>query len=289
MWTRKELKQNALARFKANYWICVLAGLIMLIVLGDAGGSNSRKNLDRKDVTNAAVWSNDDREFVQDPGEEINEIIDEFKDELSRDFSIPEKQQEDISSIVGPIVAGVLGVVVVVLLLGTALKIFVLCPFEVGGRRFFIANHDSDKPSLKEFCTAFSSEYLNVVLTMFLRNLFTFLWTLLFIIPGVIKSYEYRMIPYVLAENNGIEYSEAFAISKKMMDGNKWKAFVLDLSFIGWHILNGITFGILGVFFLNPYIYQTDAELYLKLKGFNDNTDSPERETFVSDNYIEVE
>ena len=54
-----------------------------------------------------------------------------------------------------------------------------------------------------------------------------------------------------------------------MMTGNKWKAFVLDLSFIGWHILNGFTLGILGVFYLSPYIYQTNAALYRKLSDVN--------------------
>ena len=113
---------------------------------------------------------------------------------------------------------------------------------------------------------AFSNGYMNVVKTMFLRGLFTFLWTLLFIIPGIIKGYEYRMIPYILAENPGIDSREAFAVSKQMMDGNKWAAFVLDLSFLGWQILSVFTCGILSVFYVNPYVYMTNAELYVALK-----------------------
>ena len=105
-----------------------------------------------------------------------------------------------------------------------------------------------------------------MTLTMFLRQLFTFLWSLLFVIPGIIKSYEYRMIPFILAENPDTPYKDAFEMSKKMMMGNKWDAFVLDLSFIGWFILTAITCGILGVFYVNPYKYMTDAELYVALK-----------------------
>ena len=97
-------------------------------------------------------------------------------------------------------------------------------------------------------------------------DLFTYLWSLLFVIPGIIKGYEYRMIPYILAENPGIDYREAFAASKQMMDGNKWKAFVLDLSFFGWNFLSIFTCGILAIFYVMPYIYMTNAELYVALK-----------------------
>ena len=85
---------------------------------------------------------------------------------------------------------------------------------------------------------------------------------LLFIIPGIVKSYEYMMIPYLLAEHPEMTRQEAFAESKQMMDGNKWDAFVLDLSFIGWTLLGVCTFGILLVFYVEPYIYLTRAELY---------------------------
>lgn len=79
--------------------------------------------------------------------------------------------------------------------------------------------------------------YLNIVKTQFLRSLFTVLWTLLLIVPGIVKSYEYRMIPYILAENPSISSKRAFELSKKMTDGEKMNIFVLDLSFIGWSLL----------------------------------------------------
>ena len=70
------------------------------------------------------------------------------------------------------------------------------------------------------------------------------------------------MVPYILAENPGMNHKDAFAISKKMMDGRKMDAFILDLSFIGWHILAIFTLGILEIFYVNPYIQATKAELY---------------------------
>jgi len=80
------------------------------------------------------------------------------------------------------------------------------------------------------------------------------------------------MVPYIIAENPGMDRREAFAISKRMMDGEKWNTFVLDLSFLGWGILGVLTCGILLIFYVNPYIYATHAELYEynKLKAYNE-------------------
>ena len=97
---------------------------------------------------------------------------------------------------------------------------------------------------------------------MFFRDLFTFLWTLLFIIPGIIKSYEYKMVPYLLAEYPDMDRKEVFARSRDMMYGQKWNTFVLDLSFIPWNILSTITFGLVGLFYVSPYQDATYAELY---------------------------
>ena len=82
----------------------------------------------------------------------------------------------------------------------------------------------------------------------------------------VIKTYEYRMIPYILAENPRIKRKEAFELSKQMMKGNKWKTFILDMSFFGWNFLSVLTLGILSIFYVNPYNAATIAELYATLK-----------------------
>lgn len=88
----------------------------------------------------------------------------------------------------------------------------------------------------------------------------------MFVIPGIVKAYEYRMIPYILAENPQMSYKDAFAESKRMMTGNKWKAFVLDWSFILWDILAIFTCGILMIFYVRPYQELTNAEFYHALK-----------------------
>ena len=161
--------------------------------------------------------------------------------------------------------AGIMVVMLVVWIIASALSIFVFNPLQIGAQRFFVVSH-YQKASLNELGFAFSSSYMNVVKIMFLRSLYIFLWSLLFIIPGIIKTYEYLMIPYILAENPDIDSKEAFAMTKQMMDGNKWKTFVLGLSFIGWILLGGITCGIVFIFYVNPYYYMTLAELYVALK-----------------------
>ena len=112
----------------------------------------------------------------------------------------------------------------------------------------------------------FRGNYGRVVVTMLLRDLLIFAGTLLFVIPGIILTYSFRMVPYILAENPNVEATEALKMSREMMLGNKWNAFVLDLSFFGWILLTICTCGILGIFYVNPYIYATDAELYQAIK-----------------------
>ncbi|MFR5556791.1 MAG: DUF975 family protein [Coprococcus sp.] len=76
---------------------------------------------------------------------------------------------------------------------------------------------------------------------MFFRDLFILLWTLLLIVPGIIKSYSYRLVPYILSENPHMDRKRALELSQQMMDGHKMEAFVLELSFFGWFLLSALT------------------------------------------------
>lgn len=140
-----------------------------------------------------------------------------------------------------------------------------LNPLEVGVNKFLL-NALEDKGAVSDLGYGFDVSYKRNVKTLFFRDLYTFLWFLLFIIPGFVKIYEYRMIPYLLAENPDMSKEEAFKTSKKMMQGNKWRSFKLDLSFILWYILGGLTLGILNIFYVNPYVQLTEAALYNALK-----------------------
>lgn len=157
--------------------------------------------------------------------------------------------------------------VITILLLAIVILTFELLvnPFEVGVNKFRL-NALKDKGNVSDMGMGFDVSYKRNVKVLFFRDLYVMLWLLLFIIPGIVKIYEYRMIPYLLADNPNMSKQEAFRNSKAMMKGNKWRAFVLDLSFILWDILGVITFGIVSVLWVDPYKHLTDASLYNALK-----------------------
>lgn len=98
----------------------------------------------------------------------------------------------------------------------------------------------------------------------FLRGLYVFLWSLLFVIPGIVKSYAYAMTPFIMAENPDMSASEAIDASVQLMDGHKGELFTLDLTFIGWGLLAALTLN-LGNLALNPYRNAAYAAFYKDL------------------------
>jgi len=146
------------------------------------------------------------------------------------------------------------------------LDVFIFQMLLVGACRFYVENRDYKAPVSKLLFGFQSGFYGNSVLVMFMKNLFVALWTLLLVIPGIVMSYAYRMVPYILAEQPDIDYREALRISKEMMYGQKWEAFFLDLSFIGWLFVGAVTCGIAGIFYVKPYVDATNVELYVTLR-----------------------
>ncbi|MBE6644856.1 MAG: DUF975 family protein [Ruminococcaceae bacterium] len=102
--------------------------------------------------------------------------------------------------------------------------------------------------------------------TQLLRVVYIFLWSLLFLIPGIIATYRYALVPYILAEFPEISAKEALSMSKKLMRGNKARLFYLEMSFVGWAILCALSFGI-GFLWLNPYISAAKADFYREISG----------------------
>jgi len=110
-----------------------------------------------------------------------------------------------------------------------------------------------------------NGQYWRNVAGMLLVNIFTFLWTLLFIIPGIIKAFAYAMTPYILNDNPELGPNDARLKSIEMMRGHKWKLFGLELSFIGWFLLCILSLGI-GFIWLSPYVQTAHAAFYCDLK-----------------------
>ena len=227
MWNRKELKAKGKTAFKANYWKSVLSALLLSIAAGGAA-------------------------FVTANGTD--------KDELSSQLGNLTDAQ------VFAVLMIVLGVVATIVLVAAIIRIFLLNPLEVGCQRFFVEN-SKNPAELSELGFGFKNHYGNVVATILLRDVFLFLWSLLFVIPAIVKTYSYRMVPYIVAENPDMKATDAITLSRNMMKGHKWNAFVLDLSFIGWYLLSCLTLGLLAFFYVSPYHYATNAELYNALKS----------------------
>ena len=227
MWTRRELKEKGKFAFKQNYWKAVLVAILFTLVaggMGSAGGSSFGSGVS-EGMSEAAEESKMDQDDVLDGVDDYYEGEDLEDDEatpeewmqgiVNGEIEDPAKfSQTDIIAIaVAGVVMVVIGLIIVALVL--VIDVFVANPLEVGIRRFFTQNLNQPA-GVKEITYAFDKNYKNIAKTMFYRDLYTFLWSLLFIIPGVVKAYEYRMIPYLLAENPEMSKEEAFAISKQM-------------------------------------------------------------------------
>ena len=255
MWTRRELKAKGKAAFKANYWRCVLVALILTLISGGVGAasgwhsSHSIQQQQEQQQEQIVTGEINGHEIVLSDGDDLNALLNELE------------QDPEVTGAVSFLLPIILGVLAVVFVVSFLLSILLLNPLIVGCKRFFAENSRSPAV-LDEISYGFRSGYGRVVKTMLLTDVFLFLWTLLFIIPGIIKAYSYRMVPFILAEDPDISGREAINRSREMMDGNKWRSFVLDLSFILWILLSCITLGIVGVFYVFPYMSATEAELY---------------------------
>ncbi len=125
-----------------------------------------------------------------------------------------------------------------------------------------------EKVPLGEIFAPYKKKYLmSNIGTMFLVQLYTYLWSLLFIIPGIIKSYSYCQTTFIKAENPNIPASRAIELSKIMMEGHKVDLFYLHLSFIGWFMLSGFTYNILGIVYVYPYYFSALSFAYIEVKA----------------------
>ena len=231
MWDRKELKEKAKTAFKANYWKTVIVSVIFLIIGGGA-----------------TLFTTYNYGGDATSSEELTAQINAMS------------QNEIIA-----VILAVLGALAVASTIVFIIKIFLLNPLMVGCQKFFRENAESPA-DLDKLTRGFKPKYGNVVLTILLQDIFLLLWSLLFVIPGIVKAYSYRMVPFIIADNPEMSAVDVITKSRDIMRGHKWNTFVLDLSFLGWLILSGCTAGILGIFYVNPYMFETDAELYLALK-----------------------
>lgn len=160
-----------------------------------------------------------------------------------------------------PVIIGIMVVAViyliVILIIGGAVTL--------GYCKFNLGLVDKKNPRFMDLFSCFD-RFGAGFCVQFLKGLYVFLWSLLFVIPGVIANFRYAMAAYILAENPDMTASEAIDASKQMMVGNKWRLFCLNFSFIGWDILCIFTLGI-GYLVINPYKEAAYAAFYREISG----------------------
>jgi uncharacterized membrane protein len=150
-------------------------------------------------------------------------------------------------------------------LAGPLVSLLIGGPFALGIAMFFLALSREERVNIKLIFKGFN-RFFEALAAYFLVVLFTLLWTLLLIVPGIIASISYSQTFYILADNPEVDPLEAISRSKEMMRGYKWKYFCLGLRFIGWALLCIPTLGI-GLFWLVPYMETSIAKFYDDLKN----------------------
>lgn len=231
MWTRSDLKANAKSVLSQNYWMAFLVSLAYGIISGAGSSASSGVNGGTSSMASMA-----------NSGSNSGEML----------------------AILAAIMAAMMAMIGVVFVISLVASFFLYGPLTVGKNRYYMESRSS-KSTFTQLFYGFKNNYMDNALSMFLTELFISLWSLLFIIPGIIKGLQWSQVAYILAENPKISGSRAREISTMMTDGEKWDIFVLQLSFIGWNLLGVLACGI-GSLFVAPYVEATYAELYAKMR-----------------------
>lgn len=269
MWTRAQLKTNAKSGLRRYYWqaflVCIIAALLGA---GTGGGKfNAGRNSDDKTYGSSSQFIDFS---VGTPGVSFSYADEDDGGSQGRlrlksplyNASIPVSRT--VMSSMWTLIAAIAAVVLLFVL---AFDILVSNVIKVGKCSYFMKQTAGvTETGIGELFSAFTRCYGNTVAVMLMRNIQIFLWSLLLIIPGIIKNYEYYMVPYLLAENPDMTWQDARDLSSRMMDGNKFAVWVLELSFLGWDLLGSLLCGV-GRAFVAPYKEATYAELYHTLRN----------------------
>lgn len=234
MWTNSMLKQNAWRTLKPYYWtafgVCIVTSLL---------GGNSNSSVGFSGASGA--------------GSSGTEYAPGYEPEMSS------------AEIFGFMIAFAV-MFVFIMAFAMAIYAFLSGVVKAGECKFFTKARTGDVNFGYLFDQFQGGRYMKTVKVMFDTFLKIFLWSLLLLIPGYIKTYEYFLVSYLVGENPDLSKERIQEISRQTMNGEKWKLFVLQLSFIGWIILGTMACGI-GVLFVMPYYEATMAEFYACMRA----------------------
>lgn len=280
MWTRNELKFDAKVFLRKNIKNAILACLIFLLLANIFSWYETSVNVITKnsilqfdeDIINEDFYNNDflysteNERLFYEALKENDEVFtinlwsslyffnldgNFFNNNLYIDFTNGNFNFKMPSIIISGIVS-----------LFFILNIFFIQPLNIGVNKYFLRAYNNENELSTMFLPFKDGTWLKLSGKIFLMNLYLMLWSFLFIIPGIIKYFQYYYVEYILAENPTMSLSEAIKLSKEMTDGEKFEIFILQLSFIGWEILSLLAFS-LGHLLLIPYTKATYVRLYL--------------------------
>ena len=281
MRSRKELKKSGLKSLKKHYLLFILLCVIASFIGSEFNNSLSIAKIEKSIFNNNSdvkkINENTAKRIKKDTNIDINKNINkakEKKSEVKKKYNkIFENKRGVFAGIVNTMSSGslyltiasaldsVIGKAKISTIIAIIISFFIYMIYwlffvniyKVISRRIFLEGRIYNKIALKDSVFLIRiKRWTNTAKVMFRLITYQFLWDLT-IIGGIIKRYSYYMVPYIIAENPSIKGKDAIKLSRDMMNGHKFECFVMELSFIGWNILGGLTFGLLNVLFTNAY------------------------------------
>jgi len=156
---------------------------------------------------------------------------------------------------------------------------------EVGKNRYFLEQRKYKNTKIDKLLYTYKiKRNIHIAYILFFKSLYETLW-MLTIVGGIIKHYEYMMIPYILAENPSISKKDAFKLSKELTNNNKWNLFKVDISMLGWTLLKAFTLNLSGIFYSDIYKETIYAQIYMDLR----NQNYKGNEKLFIDNYLDID
>lgn len=290
MWTRKALKKDARKNLKNNYWRLLGVSLLIAFVLGgmkmeadvatvtEVGNQLAANRF--ASVSNVQVVDQFMHVTIQSSGDRGGALLEYAGEKYTPTKGVFAHIYNNVTQ-EKSFIYGFLNAVNnmafkdrigqgIIIFVGAGLSLcfsfFIVNVLIVGQCRFVLESRTYYDCKIGRLTFPWRvGRWKKTAMVMMRRSIYTYLWDLT-IIGGIIKRYSYKMIPYIMAENPDVTAKEAFMMSRDMMNGNKFKAFKIDVSMAGWYILSFLTLGAVRWFFLNPYLDTIYAELYLELR-----------------------
>lgn len=300
----KEIKKEAKKALKRNYWRCVAIAFFISMLIGTYKLTTNRMiEFDSVTITikNEPFTTTINSDILSDTIKEMTPIdldLDSYRPSrgvLANVFNNVTSSGSFIFGLLNSFNQLIFHEKVfqsIIILLGAILTffyfLFIRNVFVVGEARFFLENRRYRKTNFHRLLFPYKvKKTLNISYAMMRAILQEWLWYFT-IVGGIIKHYSYALVPYILAENPGISGKDAILLSRRMMNGHKWELLKLDLSLLGWYLLDICSFHLVGIIFTEPYKRCCLSEFYMQIRGYA-KIDKIEGIEYLHDTYLEEE